>query len=87
MARDRWGALGGIGSAELVFAISPNDSTDLQEVTRGIYVGIAGNVAVMLLDGTVPSPFIAVPAGTVLPVRVKRVMSTNTTAGSMMGLA
>ena len=85
--RDRWGALGAIGSCELLFAITPSDGTDLQEVVRGIYVGVAGNLAVMLLDGITTVTFTAVPVGTNLPVRVKRVMATNTTAGGLMGMA
>lgn len=54
-----------------------------------IYVGGAGNVAVMPADQAgkaVPAAvtFIAPPVGSVLPVMVIQVMSTNTTATSIV---
>lgn len=66
-------------------AITPNDSTDLSTVTRGIYVGGAGNIAADMMDGTAVTVSGAL-AGTVLPLRVKRVKSTNTTATNLLAL-
>jgi hypothetical protein len=83
---DRWKNLGSMGACEALVAITPNDSTDLGEVTRALYVGTAGDVKVMCLDSSQVT-FTAVPAGTVLPVRIKRVMNTGTTAGSLIGMA
>jgi hypothetical protein len=64
--------------------ITPSDATLLLDV-RGIYVGGAGNVAVTLVSGEVVT-FTAVPVGTILPVKVTKVMATNTTATLMLGL-
>ena len=67
------------------FAITPSDSTDFAQVTRGVYVGGAGDVAAVMSDGTVVT-FVGALAGSVLPIRAKRVNSTNTTATSLVGL-
>lgn len=66
-------------------AVTAHDSNDLTYVSRAIYVGGAGNVAAAMLDGTVVT-FTAVPAGTILPIRCKRINSTNTTASSMVSI-
>lgn len=66
-------------------AIVPNDAADLAAETRAIYVGSAGDVAVVLISGDVLT-FAGVPAGTLLPVRAIRVKATGTTAGLLLGL-
>ena len=53
---------------------------------EGIYVGVTGNVAVVLPSGTAVT-FVGVPAGAILPVRAIRVNTTNTSASSMLALA
>lgn len=72
--------------ARNAFAITPNDSTDLTTYTRGIYIGSAGDVAVTLAGDTSPVTFVGLLAGTILPVRAKRVLVTGTSAGSLVGL-
>ena len=67
------------------FAITPSDSTDFALDTRAIYVGVAGNIAVVMQSGAVVT-FVGVPAGTILPVRAGRVNATGTTASSLLGL-
>lgn len=47
---------------------------------RALWIGGAGDVAVIAEGDTDAVTISAVPAGTVLPIRCKRVMSTNTTA-------
>lgn len=66
-------------------AVTPSDSVDLSTVSRAIYVGGAGNVAAAMLDGTVVT-FSSVPAGTILPIRVKRINNTNTSATLMVAI-
>jgi hypothetical protein len=66
-------------------AITASDSTVLSPVLRALYVGGAGNVAVRMLDGSTQT-FVGVAAGTVLPIQIDKVMATNTTASSMVGL-
>lgn len=67
------------------FAITPSDSTNFSYVTRGIYVGGAGNIAAVMLDGSVVT-FVGAAAGTILPIRVSRVNLTNTTATNLVGI-
>lgn len=80
------GSSGLTGSATRSAAVSPNDSTDLANVTRALWVGGAGNVALMLVDDSSAVTFVGVAAGTLLPLRVKRVMSTNTTATNIVAV-
>lgn len=67
-------------------AVTPNDNTDLTNTTRAIYIGGAGNLAVILDRDTSAVTFLAVSAGAVLPIRVRRVMSTGTTATNILAL-
>lgn len=66
-------------------AITPDDTTDLGSVTRGIYVGSAGNLQVQMASGTVVT-FENVLAGAVYPIRAARVMATGTTAANLVAL-
>lgn len=73
------------GPAYRGFTITPDDATPFTYLTRAIWVGGAGNVVVVWSDDTT-STLVGVVAGTLLPVRAKRVNSTSTTATSMVGL-
>ncbi|MBX5143198.1 hypothetical protein HJB79_31310 [Rhizobium lentis] len=66
-------------------AVTPNDSTDLTYTTRAVYVGGAGNLAVVMAGGQTVT-FTGVTAGALLPIRVSRVMSTNTTATTILAI-
>lgn len=66
-------------------SISPSDSVDLDYVTRGIWVGGAGDLAVEMLSGATVT-FAGVPAGTLLPIRVAKVLATGTTATDLVGV-
>ena len=67
-------------------AVTPSDSAELTNVTRALYVGGAGNVVVVMHGGETVT-FTGVPAGAILPIRVKQVKSTSTTATSIVGLS
>jgi hypothetical protein len=58
---------------------------DLGHVTRALYVGGGGDVAVRLQDGT-ELTFANVPTGTLIPIRVTRVLATGTSATQIIGL-
>lgn len=73
------------GPAISVASVTPSDSTNLSSIARALWVGGAGDVAVVCPDNTVAT-LVGVPAGTLLPVRAKRVNSTNTTATSIVAL-
>lgn len=72
------------GAASGAFAITPNDSTDLTTEARGIYVGGTGAVTLIGSDGATIA-FSAVPAGAILPIIARRVLSTGTTATALVG--
>lgn len=65
-------------------AVTPSDSTTFNQ-TRGLYVGVAGNVAVTMADGTTIT-FNALTAGVVHPLSVKQVKATGTTATNIVAL-
>jgi sporulation protein YlmC with PRC-barrel domain len=67
-----------ISPAEAAVAVTPNDGTDILE-TKGLYVGVAGDVKVTMHRGTVVT-LVGLVAGVVHPIRVRRVWSTDTTA-------
>lgn len=67
------------------FAITANDEADLAAETRAIYVGSAGDLAAVLVSGDEVS-FVGLAGGTLLPVRARRVKSTGTSAGQLVGL-
>ncbi|MFD2235927.1 spike base protein, RCAP_Rcc01079 family [Aureimonas populi] len=75
------------GPANRLFAVTPSDTQSLPFVTTGLYVGGAGDLAV--LDRATGQTVVlrAVPAGSVLPIRVARVLATGTTATDIVGLA
>lgn len=64
-------------------AVTPSDSTVL-ELTRGLYVGTTGNLAVRMADGQTVT-FTAAAVG-YHPLQVDKVMSTNTTASNILAL-
>lgn len=77
------------------FAITPSDTQRLPFDTRGLYVGAAGNVSVVMANqpmtasGSVTGVavvFNSVPAGSLLPICVAYVTSSGTTAGSLVGV-
>jgi hypothetical protein len=62
--------------ARNAFAVTPADS-DLAQNTRGIYVGGAGTVVVTMVGSGTAISF-TVPAGTILPLCVKRIAAAST---------
>lgn len=66
-------------------AVTPSDSATLPTVTRAIYVGQPGDVAVLMAGGQAVT-FQAVQAGTMLPIRVGAVKATGTSAGGILAL-
>lgn len=60
-------------------AVTKSDVTVFTFPTRGLYIGGAGDVAVVSPIGSAVT-FSAVPAGTLLPIAVVQVLSTGTSA-------
>jgi hypothetical protein len=73
--------------------VSPNDSTDLSSVTiegnvvldhtRALMITTAGNIKVTMHNGNTRT--ISVPVG-IIPIRVRRVWLTGTTASGITAL-
>lgn len=70
--------------AENAAAITPDDAADLAEVPRALFVGEAGDLAVVMLGGGTVT-LANVPAGSLLPLRVAGVRASGTTAGRILG--
>jgi hypothetical protein len=97
MGKDYFDKINGDASARPIespavgaFAITPSNATVFDGTggkipPRSLYVGGAGNVAVVMLNGTSVT-FSGVAAGTTLPIRVKQVLATGTTATMILGL-
>jgi len=69
------------------YVVTPHDTNPIGEfLPRGLYVGSGGDI-VMVLDGdTAPVTFRNVPAGAILPVKVRRVLATGTGASDLVAL-
>lgn len=68
------------------FAATPSDGADLADVTRAVYVGGSGNISVVFQSGAEVT-LVGVVGGTILPLRVRRIKATGTTATGLVGLA
>jgi len=71
--------------ANKAFTITPNDVSELEEVTRALYVGSSGDISLIMKSGQTII-FSGVSAGSILPIRVSHINSTNTTASNIIGL-
>lgn len=67
------------------FAVTPNDSTDLTQTSRALYIGTAGTVVLITSKGTTLN-FVGLQAGQTLSVRAARVLSTGTTCTNIIAL-
>lgn len=73
------------------FAVTPNNTLvytndgTTPPVTRSLWVGGSGDVAVVTIDDSAIT-FKGVGAGTLLPIRVKQVKATGTTATDIVGV-
>ena len=65
--------------------VTPSDTVDLLLPCRSLYVGATGNVVVDMNDGPTIT-FANAQAGSVLPLMVKRVRNTGTTAANIVAL-
>jgi len=74
-----------IASAYRAVAVTKSDATILP-TTRGLYIGGAGDVAVIMAGDTAAVTFAGALAGSVLTLQVTKVMSTNTTATNIVAL-
>lgn len=66
-------------------AVTTSDSTVLP-ITRALYVGGAGNLAVTMGEDENNVTFVGVLAGMVYPLQVSKVLATGTTATNIVAL-
>ena len=76
-----------IGKTEPAYDMASVTTSDSSEIdpTRGLYIGGAGNIKVDTAAGTTV-PLNSAAAGSVLPIRVKKVYATGTTATNIVAL-
>lgn len=67
------------------FDVTPNDSADLVEISRAIYVGTGGAISLVLSSGAALN-LANVANGSILPLRVKAIKATGTSASDIVGL-
>lgn len=72
------------GPARDILPVTPNDANDLSEVAVALYVEVAGTVRFATERGEIRT--ISLPDMSLLPVGVRRVFSTGTTASGIHGL-
>jgi hypothetical protein len=75
--------------------VTPNDNADLTlsggAIVEGsnngacLYIGTGGDLQVTMLGGQVVV-FTNIPSGTFMPIQVRRVWATNTTASDILSL-
>ncbi len=68
------------------FVITPTNAVALATVTRAIYVGTGGDIALTMKSGSAVT-LKSVPSGSIVPVRATEVAATGTTASNLVGLA
>ena len=68
------------------YPIVPNDNDDLTSATRAIFIGETGDLKIELVNSTEPVVLKNVAAGSVLPMRIKKVFGTETTATNLIAL-
>ncbi len=72
--------------ASSAVAITPSDENDLAQISRAVYVGGAGDLAVTMKDGSIAT-FKNLIAGSSIAIRVSRVLSTGTTATHIVAMS
>ena len=73
----------GIDSVQGAVAVTPHDTNELDFVTRGIYVGVSGDLKVQLFDGTIIT-YVDILAGVTHAKAVRQVFDTGTTATNII---
>lgn len=75
--------------ARKVAAVTPSDSANLAPYAKALYIGGAGDVVVVPINATDDSQVVTFKAHPIgyMPVQVRRVMATGTTATNIVSLS
>lgn len=65
-------------------AVTPADGSDIANASRAIYIGGSGDLKVDMVGGQTAIVFSGLNAGSLLPLRVKRIYATDTTATNIV---
>lgn len=76
-----------IAPAQNCFAVTPHDTAALPLVTKAIYIGLGGDLALLPVRGDTVVIFRNLPDGMILDVRARAILATGTTAVDIVGLA
>jgi len=74
-------------SAVSSLAVTKSDTTPVN--CEAIYIGGAGNIAIKHDASSTAVTYLAVPVGTILPIRIRNgmIMSTDTTATNIVAMS
>lgn len=72
------------GPATRAAPVVPNDAADLGHISSALYVGVAGDVRLVTYSFETVT-FVA--ASGILPIRVRRVLASGTTASGILALS
>lgn len=72
-------------SAVVGFDITPSDTAEITTLHKGLWVGTAGDVRVMMWESGIVT-LKGVVAGYLIPIRAKKVYATGTTASDIVAL-
>ena len=75
-----------IAPARLAFPIVPDDNLTQNPVPKALYVGTGGDIAVCAVGSQTDVLLRNVPSGTLIPIRIKAVRATGTSAADLVGL-
>lgn len=73
-------------SARNLRAITPHDTDEIDQTTKALYIGTGGTL-VVIAAGDTEAVSLTVLDGVILPIRVKVVLDTGTTATGIVGLS
>ena len=74
--------------ATAAVAVTPSDTVNLATTSRALYVGVTGDLTVIMRDDTTNTGVLIKAAAVGYhPLRVTRVNATNTTATNIVSLA
>lgn len=70
--------------ATQIYAVTPNDSADLTNAARSLYITVGGTIKITTIGDTTET--VTVPSNFYLLCQVKRVWATGTTATGIFAL-
>lgn len=73
-----------IGPAGHAKAITESDANYVDPYPRALWIGGAGDLYVDMVGGEKDVPFLAVPAGTMMPIRITKLKAASTVSNVTM---